>query len=513
METCQAITRLYFGDDLGRRSSLERSPSLGNGGESGEAATATTPTTVAAPHTPLYHVFGIEADIQWHPSLETAAMRHDPIADDSVLAAGSPSSPSSAATTGGQGSEDLFTLEVFLYTVAQAVQGWRTRSASPAFAATTAASTSAPLHVIVKLDFKAFKAAQQFLTHAETRSWAGLEALCATATSTRSRRRPSLRSFVSPRLESATNSTTTSAAAYTAASTAAATPQPVHVELWWNADVVAQPDARPHPLSVAAAPTAAVLQLMARTAQALGHRLPFGFSLGWVLCPRVVPPEVLALAPTTSITAPVYVTYREADDVPTMVAFLDGLAQALAGEKAASAAEPAFTAAPALTAANIPDACIHLFTFPMLFESVFADVYSEADRVAAFAAAAEQSSNGPRVPTGRRQKSIGAVETATGIAAARGAEESRRVASAVVAHAMQTFFPVHPEGGEGTSAAAATAAAAASKGVSAARCFPTFWKAVHPPPATAVSGGEDREWQAGVNEAARELFPYCTIDG
>lgn len=631
MEACQEITRTYYGEDLPRRGSMERSSSIASSTGAPDAG-GRSPTTSSAGNyalsvpNPTYRVFGIEADVQWHPSMGTAVMRHDPVPAETegLLAAGSPSSSPE------NHQEDLFSLEVFLYTFAQAVQGWKSRAAS-----TAAAVPPGPLHVILKLDFKAMKAAQQFLSSAEVHTWAGLETLCLSSTSSRTRRRPSLRSMVPPRLESSAASgiyaaasaanTTSSAAAFAAAPS-------VHVELWWNADVVAQAGAHVHPLSFAAAPPADVQQLMARTAQALSSRLSFGFSLGWVLSPRVVPPEVLEKAPTRSSTAPVYVAYSEADDVPTMTAFLDGLAAALNGgstsEKSAeatpvnasaplntsSAAPHAVTpprhsysgrsshsntnspsahhhhpsgshahsghltgqSPPALTSAHLPATHVHLFTFPMLFESVFADVYTEEEKQEAFRTAAAQGP--PPQVAGKNGKPIafhGAVSPASTIAGALKAAESRRVASAVVAHALRLFFASTAT----TTASATTSARAAGapqrdSSVTSvpnagpdsregsvepsptcgagrtgyeARCFPTFWKAVKPAAARVAvtptspaslnsavgeeEGEKERsasmpavvattsptsfmeEWQADVNRAARELFPYCTIDG
>lgn len=486
VEAAQEITRLYFGEDPPRRSSVERSPSASSANEPAKETDAILQQqpSSASIFTPPYRVFGIEADVQWHPSLETAVMRHDALPDsaDASLAAGSPSSASSPES----GLEDLLTLEVFLYTVAQAVQGWRTRTEA------SSCAPPGPMRIVVKLDVKAFKAAQQLLAQAETRTWAGLESLCVSSSSShasRSRRRPSLRSFVAPRLEAGSSGSMPAApsASIGAAAAASATPPSVHVELWWNADVIAQPGAQVHPLSVAAAPRSAVLQLLTRTAQALGPRIAFGFSLGWVLCPRVVPAEVLAKAPSRSINAPVFVSYSETDDVPPMTAFLEGLAQALAGEDASPAG-----------AASLP-ACVYLVTFPMLFESVFADAY-----------AASEEGEAPSI-----------VEAATKMACVLRAAECRRVAAAVVDHAARLFFAPRTTGsvsgkaeqGEGSpSSSSSTGAAATTTTTTTAqlsRCFPTFWKAIHRPPTPSSA----EEGQADVNRAARVFFPYCTIDG
>jgi hypothetical protein len=516
VEACQDVTRTFYGEDLPRRAgSAERSPSASSGN-------LAPPTSALQPSC---RVFGIEADVQWHPSLETAVMRHDPVPPDTegIAAAGS-SSPRS-------GNEDLFSLEVFLYTVAQAVQGWKTRAAS-----LSSAAPPGPLSIIVKLDFKAVKAAQLFLSSAEVHTWAGLETLCiSSSTASKARRRSSLRLLVTPRVEVSLSDTTAPA---TASTLPFATPPSVHVELWWNADVVAQPHAAVHPLSFAAAPASAVQLLMARTAHALGQRIPFGFSLGWVLSPREVP--------TDNSTAPVhYVAYSEKDDVPSMQSFLDGLAVALAGaapaKKAAEGSAPPRPTsrshdAKSLTAnrgtgvhhsnssscgSHSPTSCVHLITFPMLFESVFADAYTEQEKEEAARTSASAG------------RSAASLAPAAAIACARAAAESRRVASAVVAHALQLFFPPQREGRahrhcdsrEGSEEP--TSSAAAANLSRASRCFPTFWKIMHFPLSQPVTSRraphEDAaatlpmpaavEWQADVNAAARAFFPYCTIDG
>ena len=582
VDACQEVTRLFYVDDMSRRSSLDRSPSVSsNNGASANAEAVPTPSVTATafsppPAIPSFRVFGIEADVQWHPSLGTAVMRHDPVPASlevaaAAAAAGPPPSsfsPRDNDSSSKGANADLFSLEVFLYTLAQAVQGWK----SHACAFNTA--PPGPLHVIVKLDFKAFKAAQLFMTQAETHNWAGLEMLftSSAASSSSRRRRSSLRSFVLSRPEASAGASSTAPVDADAALNAPPPPS-VRVELWWNADVVAQPGAHVHPLAVAAAPRSEVLAVMARTAQALGHRVFFGFSLGWVLCPRVVPADILTAAPTRSSTAPVYAAYSEADDVPTMTAFLDDLAQALAAPTPTEASSCASTDhnkntsvssrrsgsdrsydtpthPPLLTAAVVPAACVHFFTFPMLFESVFADLYTEQEKTDAFAVAAE-SGGIPYLPDGKQQPlSGGVVSLASAIAGARRAAESRRVASAVVAHALRLFFPASTsrkgslrdrERSQEEPVPPSTSAAPVAEGYES-RCFPTFWKTVHPPPrppalfpkaegkgesstAAATPGAttptpstptsvlEAEEWQGNVNRAARSFFPYCTIDG
>ncbi|KPI82674.1 hypothetical protein ABL78_8313 [Leptomonas seymouri] len=474
VDVSQEITRLYCGEDAVQMSA------------SADCATRTPP----------HRVFGIEADVQWHPSLETAVMRYDTVPDDTeaILAAGSPSSlPLS-------GNEDLFTLEVFLYSVAQAVQGWKSRAA---------ASTTFPLgpmYVIIKLDFKAFKAAQLFLTHAAERTWAGLETLCMSPTSSRSRRRSSIRSFVSSRRESSVGGT----AAVSASSRGALPPPSVYVELWWNADVVAQTGANVHPLSFAAVPPEAVQQLMAHTAQALGHRLRFGFSLGWVLSLHPVPAEVLAKTRMRGVASPVYVAYSDTEDVTAMNTFLDGLSQALAGAPMEDASDASASpqrhhthqaGPPALSAAHLSSSCVHLFTFPLLFESLFGDEYSENEKVEALNV------------TRKQQGSSSAVVDASLFASAHKASEGRRVAAVVVDHALHLFHPQrkgsvssHNADNCESSQSLPSAAATDTEAVPEPRCFPTFWKIVRRPPSAT------EEWQANVNSKARSYFPYCNID-
>ncbi|KPA76037.1 hypothetical protein ABB37_08178 [Leptomonas pyrrhocoris] len=525
VEAAQEITRLFYGEDPPLRSGLTPSPSTSSASGAPEFVRGSSPSTnFTTKFTPLCRVFGIEADVQWHPAVETAVMRHDsvvlPPAEAAAHAAGSPSSSLREGSSG----EDFFSLEVFLYTVAQAVQGWKSRAAAAA-----ATAPSGPLRVIVKLDFKAVKAAQLFLTQAEGHTWAGLEALCTSSMSNRSRRRPSLRSFISPRLDSSTSGSVTAAAAAASATPApsfgdlALPPPAVHVELWWNADVVAQPGATVVSTSFAAAPAWAVQQLMARTAQALGHCLSFSFSLGWVLCPRTVPAEALAVDAASHnnrrSTPSVNISYSEKDDVPTMQAFLDGLALALAGGLVRDAIEEAATRPhpheqhggtahqvarppPALTPAHLFAACVRCVTFPMLFECVFADSYTEQEKAQAFRGSAVAAA-----AAAAQRDSLSVMPLASATAAALAAAESRRVASAVTAHALDLFFRPHREGGVNADLRESTPGSGSTAATPDSCCFPTFWKALRPP--TSAAG----EWQGEVNKAARTYFPYCTIDG
>lgn len=589
LEATQAISHAYFeAPGCGDAAAVNR----------GGVGVLLMPPCTAAGNS----VFGIEADIQWHPTLETAVMRHDPVP---ILSESAPlprglardahgasttssnreshneanSPPSPAAPTSSELS--AFTLEVFLYTLAEAAEGWRQRArhaagtgessllrnqsesaTAHAQSTRTAAAADRPLRVIVKLDFKAYLAAQQLLTHAEGCSWAGLEALCHlqapdahaaaangegnTSNISAASRRYSLRSVLNHVTDPA--AAPPNASGIAAGATGAPTAQPaaspshhtrgvpaaeVQVELWWNADVVAQSGAVPHPLSVAAAPAPAVQALMARTAHALGARIPLGFSLGWLLCPRAVPAEVLAsasatvraqeaaaaagsVATTTASAAaapptPQYVFYNLLQDAPAMKVFLDGFWKALAATQTTAGQPPAD-----------PTQLVQLITFPMLFESVFADVYTAVERQCAFAA------------------SMPALASLT--AAARVADEARRVASAVIAHAARLFSapqvapqPFAHRGGAAAGGAAASVAAmaaaptrlvedaammkhaATSAPPPESRAFPTFWKMVRPSAVAAASaagqlGGAGRT-QANVDRAARVFFPYCTIDG
>ncbi|KAK7194604.1 hypothetical protein NESM_000378900 [Novymonas esmeraldas] len=473
-----------------------------------------------------YTAFGIEADVQWHTSLEVAVMGHDPL----------PPADSGPAVA----RDAPMLLEEFFHVLAEAVEEWsrRRRSAletSAAAASICAAATTAtpPLHIIVKLDFKALPAAQQLLQHAAARSWAGLEALCRHHSGddgSAATRRQSLHSLLNdpghapapppqhlqqhsplpatPPPAAALDIPSPSAAAAAAATEAAAAAASVAVELWWNADVVAQRGATPHPLSFAAASTSTVQALMAHTAVVLGPRIPLGFSLGWVLCPRAVPAELLtphhddgaaATATPLSSTHPRYVFYNFLEDAPAMNAFLDGFCAELQRQAPAHARSGG--------AGPSPSPLVRLITFPMLFESVFADVYTAKERQHAFASSAATA--------------------ASLAAAARLADETRRVASTVTAHTTALLSSTGVAN-RGASALSRTRHAAGGWLEENARVHAappssatplvllTFWKGMRPPPphSTAEAHGDAAaQCPANVDRAARVFFPCCTIDG
>ncbi|KAG5485017.1 hypothetical protein LSCM1_07097 [Leishmania martiniquensis] len=505
------------------------------GGHGSGAATA------GCSNAPVYSVVGIQADIQWHTASETAIMCTD------ALSGATPHMRTGSGNDGRSAQSDrspdaavegvTVSLEDFLCTLAEAAKGWRQRAAVSA-APLCSPVTVPPLRVIVKLNFKDLPAAQQLLTRAEAHTWVGLEELCR-----------------QPHSEGGTADVMSTCAPQHSLPTvldrstdAAATPsEAVAIELWWSADVVAQCGVTPSPLSFAAAPPSVVQGLMARTAQVLGPRIALGFSLGWVLCPRSVPAEVLPQARvsqplpiaadvTDEMPPPRYIFYNLLEDAPAMKSFVDGFwaelrssqhpqhshdavaessggtslsgSAAREGVEESSGDQAALSAAPPSPASRL----VKLITFPMLFESVFADVYTAKERQQAF------------------ESSVAAAASLT--AAARKADETRRVASAVLAHTTKLLSAshegvkpsakVHMRHPAGTAAGAepleealkhAAAPATTTAPSHALRVFPTFWKATRPPPHAPLGSDDDGAFQVNVDKAARVFFPNCTIDG
>ncbi|CAC9458532.1 hypothetical protein, unknown function [Leishmania infantum JPCM5] len=525
---------------------------------------------------PACTAIGIEADIQWHPTLETAIMRRDPLPSavvdvfsgdgDGNKDRNAHNDRSPAAKTTADAAEDgTLPLEAFLQTLAEAVKGWRQRAAFLATAPARSPAAAPPLRVIVRLHFEALPAAQQLLTHAEAHTWAGLEELCwqphsegsaAAAVSGTARQHASL-SVIDHSADA--SATPCEAQRQPSMPVASHPPAAVAIELWWSADVVAQSGVTPHPLSFAAAPASVVQGLMARTAQVLGPRVPLGFSLGWVLCPRAVPAEVLAMtkataassttaSATTVMPQPRYVFYSLLEDAAAMKSFLDGLWKELDSSvhrhSNGAAVEPGGGTAlsgivgsegmekrsdQAVVSASAPPPAsrlVRLITFTMMFESVFADVYTAKERQQAF------------------EWSVAA--TASLNAAARKADETRRVAVAVLEHTTKLFSASHvttsatmktrmsstaskvveTEQLEEESlkhAAVPTAATMTPSGDP--RAFPTFRKAIRPPspaplavvspvaqPMSSIKIDDDGAFQLNVDRAARVFFPCCSID-
>ncbi|KAG5485687.1 hypothetical protein LSCM4_06645 [Leishmania orientalis] len=565
-EAVQAIDQLFC-DELGgvtRGSDAEIQPARrastsvrcgGSGGSAGDHSSG----VVAAGYSnaPAHPVIGIQADIQWHTALETAIMCNDALSlatSDMRAVSGNGEDERSAQSTrsiSAAAENSTFSLEDFLCTLAEAAKGWRQR-------ATLAASTCtpvdvSPLRVIVKLNFKALPAAQLLLQRAEERTWTGLEGLCWQPLSDGGTA-DVMPTFARQEWLPAALSHTTDAAATPSEvkrqRLTPAAPRPsaaVVIELWWSADVVAQCGVTPGPLSFAAAPASVVQALMARTAHVLGSRIPLGFSLGWVLSPHPVPAEVLRSANVTaplSIAAPTktamrqprYVFYNLLEDAPAMISFLDGFWDELQsckqdqpssdtavepsggtslpgtvgrGEMKESSVEQAVVRA---SPPAPPSRLVRLITFPMLFESVFADVYTAKERHQAF-------ESPPSLPV-------------AAAAALTAAEESRRVAVAVLAYTTKLFSASHEATNANAKApmnrAAGNAAetepleeslkhAAAPTAMTTPshelRVFPTFWKNTRPPSRASLKSDEDGVYQSNVDKAARVFFPCCSIDG
>ncbi|CBZ24416.1 hypothetical protein, unknown function [Leishmania mexicana MHOM/GT/2001/U1103] len=579
LEAAQAIDGLFYEEhECGVRGSEAKinhstlaDTNVSGGGGGGDVTAAN-----GCSNAPVYTVIGIEANVQWHPTLETAVMRRDPLPSAAVdvcsgdgngnkdQSAHNDRSPAATATAdAAEGS--TFPLEAFLHALAEAVKGWQQRAALLAEASIRPPAAVPPLRVIVKLHFEALPAAQQLLTHAEAHTWAGLEELCrqphsegctAAAMSGTVRQHASLSVVDHSTDASATPSNPQGQPFMPAASHP---PAAVAVELWWSADVVAQTGVTPHPLSFAAAPASVVQDLMVRTAQVLGPRVPLGFSLGWVLCPRTVPAGVLTMTKSTAASPatasastvmpqPRYVFYSLLEDAASMKSFLDGLCKELessahrhrngaavehSGGTALSGIvgteEMAKRSDQAVVSASAPPPASRLvrhITFTMMFESVFADVYTAKERQQAF------------------ESSVAA--TASLNAAARKADETRRVAAAVLEHTTKLFSAprattsattktcmsgavgkvVEAELLEEESLKHAAAPTAATMTPSDdPRVFPTFRKAIRPPshaslavassvaqPMASLKIDDDGAFQVNVDRVARVFFPYCSID-